>query len=271
MPPKPRKQQIIRDSLMHRRQRIQQMKSRNRPPRPMRLPILMRQDQRRPPRPVHHPRSQNPQHAPMPLRIIQHNAFAACSVASPSISASRSSIASSAFGSVARRSLFSPSSFSASSLRPRRVLRQKQLDDIARNVHPPRSIDPRSQPKPNLRRARRRDSAAICATSIRARSPGCTGFRSAASPSAAITRFSPSSGTESAIVAIATSFRKEGSVPRRSFSRCLSVLRGSHQNRLRQLERHPRPAQLLERIPAPAWAGFSTASASGTPCASSGR
>ena len=184
MPAKPRKQQIICDRLMHRRQRIQQMKARNRPPRPMRLPILMRQHQRRPARPVHHPRSQESparRDATPRSSSTMHSRRNAPSPhpASPP-TAPQSPPAPSA--SVALRSSFSAIQLLRQFLAPRRVLRQKQLHDIARHIHPPRSIDPRSQPEPHLRRRRRRDSAAICATSIRARSPGCTGFRSVAQP-----------------------------------------------------------------------------------------
>ena len=84
---------------------------------------------------------------------------------------------------------------------------EKQLDDVAGNVHSACRIDARSQPVTFVAVGAR--FAGIWATCIRARKPGCTGFRSSRSPSAAITRFSPSSGTESAIVAMATSFKRE--------------------------------------------------------------
>ena len=48
------------------------------------------------------------------------------------------------------------------------------------------------------------------ATCMRARRPGWTGLASSRRPRAAMVRFSPRRGTESAMVAMATSFRKEG-------------------------------------------------------------
>ena len=51
--------------------------------------------------------------------------------------------------------------------------------------------------------------AEICAVSSRAFKPGFTALRSASSPREAKTRFSPVSGTASAIVAIATTFMNE--------------------------------------------------------------
>ena len=67
-------------------------------------------------------------------------------------------------------------------------------------------------------RPRTRARPLSCATSSRALSPGFTGDRRPSSPSLAKTRFSPMSGTASAMVAIATIFMNDFSSRSRSFS-----------------------------------------------------
>ena len=69
----------------------------------------------------------------------------------PRSASSCASIASSALASVARLSSFSRFSFSASSVARVGIAGQKQIDDIAGDVHPSGGIDARRQPKPDLR------------------------------------------------------------------------------------------------------------------------
>ena len=91
-----------------------------------------------------------------------------------------------------------------------------------------------------------------------ARSPALTGLRNPSSPSLAKTRFSPTSGTASAMVAMATIFRNDGSSRSRpvSSSSACAILKAT-----------PAPHSDLQGYSQPCWLGLTTASALGTPSA----
>ena len=92
----------------------------------------------------------------------------------------------------------------------------------------------------------------------RARSPALRGLRSPCRPSLAKTRFSPTSGTASAMVAMATIFRNDGRRllrPAPSSSAC-AILKAT-----------PAPQSDLQGYSQPCWLGLTTASAFGRPSA----
>ena len=99
-----------------------------------------------------------------------------------------------------------------------------------------------------------------CETSSNAFNPGLTVERNALSPSLAMTRFSPASGTESAMVAMAATFINDSSSgdwsrreSRRSSKACAS------------LNAMPAPQSDLQGYSHPGWLGFTTANAFGSP------
>ncbi len=131
------------------------------------------------------------------------------------------SIASSALASVARRSSFRRLSFSASSVaRGWSFVRKSSTTSLAMSIRPAALIRGARRKPTSVAVGARFDG--ICATCMRARRPGWTGLRSSRRPSVAMTRFSPSRGTESAMVAMATSFKKEGIRLRLRRRRCAS-------------------------------------------------
>ena len=135
--------------------------------------------------------------------------------------ASWASIASSAFASVARRSSLRRLSFSASSVaRGWSFVRKSSTTSLAISIRPAALIRGARRKPTSVAVGARFDG--ICAICIRARRPGWTGLRSSRRPSAAMTRFSPLRGTESATVAMATSFKKEGIRLRLTRRRCAS-------------------------------------------------
>ena len=102
----------------------------------------------------------------------------------------------------------------------------------------------------------------MLATSSNARRPGFTGRRNSCSPRLAKMRFSPVSGTASAMVAMATTFRNEGTRRERPFissSACAN------------LKATPAPHRPLSGYRQSARFGFSTASAFGRPLPTCGR
>ena len=122
------------------------------------------------------------------------------------------SISSSAASSVCLRSVFSRSSFSANSFaRTRsRVVKSSTTSD-ATSMRPAALMRGASRkPMSTVLSARFAGSSLAC--SIKARRPAPTGRCSSVRPRLAITRFSPSSGTESATVASTSIFRNDGSI-----------------------------------------------------------
>ncbi len=124
--------------------------------------------------------------------------------------ARRVSIAASARASVSRRSRLSRSSLPASSLAraASRVQNSSMMSDAT-------SMRPAALMRGATRNAISNavigfEAGSSCAAANIARNPAPTGRRSSRRPSAAITRFSPRSGTASAIVAMAAILRKLG-------------------------------------------------------------
>ena len=87
-----------------------------------------------------------------------------------------------------------------------------------------------------------RRAVSICASRMRARNPSPTGRRNSAKPTATKTRFSPRSGTASAMVAMASIFKNDGRI---FVAGAIPVPR--FQQRLRKLERDASAAQMRGR------------------------
>ena len=89
------------------------------------------------------------------------------------------------------------------------VFAGEEFNHVARHIHPSGGIDARPQSKSYIAGAEAR-SPVRPETSINALSPPFTGRRSPSRPKRAIVRFSPTSGTASAMVAMATILRNDG-------------------------------------------------------------
>ncbi len=150
VPAKSGKQAVLK--RMNCGQRIQQVEACNRPSRPMGMAIFMGEHKSRPSRPIDDPRGQNPQHPAMPCRVIEHDAFGR----KLSIFSSQQSKLSlnrlQCFG-LGRPPVIIQSIQLLCQLRgPLGIPSQKQLDNIARNIHASGCIDARCKPKTYLGR-----------------------------------------------------------------------------------------------------------------------
>src|SRR5581483_11308000 len=186
-------------------QRFQQMKTRNGPARAVRFAgIVAGDDQCRTPVPLHHARGGDADHATMPAVAVHHQAVG---------------LARAGFGQQlldllddARLFLLALTVELVELLRQLaragRVARAEQLDHVAATSMRPAALSRGPRRKAMSAEVSRRETSTV-ATSISAFSPAFTGERKPSSPSAAMTRFSPVSGTASATVAIATIFRND--------------------------------------------------------------
>ena len=187
-------------------------------------------------------RGEDADDAAMPAVAIDNEKTAAASSAS---SARRVSMAASARASVSRRSRLRRSSLSASSV-ARAASRVQKSSMISEATS--------MRPAALMRGARRKatskpvsgfDAGSSCAAAKSARRPAPTGRRSSRRPSAAMTRFSPRSGTASAMVAMAAILRKLGSS---LVARAVGIV--ALEQRLRELERDGGAAERFFRIAA---------------------
>ena len=91
----------------------------------------------------------------------------------------------------------------------RGIFHAEEFDDVAGNVHAAGGVDARRDAKGNFAGGERSPVAELARLRAAPCSPGFTGERRPSSPSLAKTRFSPISGTASAMVAIATIFMND--------------------------------------------------------------
>ena len=191
---------------------------------------------------LHHAAGHDPHHAAMPALAPQHQRRIGC----PSPASPRSARKSPS------RWRARPSGvprFSANSSRAIRFASSRSAVRNIRTACPALSMRPEALMAGAMRKPTSLASgtrSANPAASRSARSPGLRTSPSPFSPCLTMMRFSPVSGTISATVAIATSFRNDSST-RYSFA---SGHPSASQNRVRQFERHARAAEIRIRVAA---------------------
>ena len=95
---------------------------------------------------------------------------------------------------------------------PGSVSSAEELNDFGCDIHASGGVDAGCDAEGHVEAVRAFAAGSSSAAAKRARSPTPTGRRSSRSPSAAMTRFSPTRGTASAMVAMAAILRKLGSI-----------------------------------------------------------